>query len=300
MKNHFIPFILLFVLAGTINSYGQYWNLAGNAGTSPSANFLGTTDAKDVLFKTNSTEVMRITNSGQKVGIGTTTPNAKLQVVAANIDFGISSSCTYTGGGTGNNFGIKTAASGSSGGANIGSYSSGASTVQSSVAYGVWGVSSNTSDPTKSYGGYFNSNGGTGIYASGSVAGNFQNGKVIIGNVTTPGSYKLYVESGILTEKVKVALKSSADWADHVFSPDYHLCSISDLKQFILENKHLPGIPSAVELVNEGGFDLAEMDAKLLGRIEELTLYIIQLKSENDDLASKLATLEEAFFASRR
>ncbi|MDN5356162.1 MAG: trimeric autotransporter adhesin [Rikenellaceae bacterium] len=55
------------------------WLLTGNAGTTPGTNFIGTTDAKDLVFKTNSTEIMRIT-SGGNVGIGTTSPAQKLHV----------------------------------------------------------------------------------------------------------------------------------------------------------------------------------------------------------------------------
>jgi hypothetical protein len=100
--------------------------------------------------------------------------------------------------------------------------------------------------------------------------------QVIIGNTTTPGAYKLYVETGILTEKVKVAIKTSANWSDHVFAPGYQLKSINEVDAFIKTNKHLPGVPSATEMVKEG-LDVATMDAKLLEKIEELTMYIIEL-----------------------
>jgi hypothetical protein len=102
------------------------------------------------------------------------------------------------------------------------------------------------------------------------------NGNIIMGNVTTPAGYRLYVETGILTEKVKVAIKTSANWADHVFAPGYKLKSINEVDAFIQTNKHLPGIPSAANMVKEG-LDVAAMDAKLLEKIEELTLYVITL-----------------------
>jgi hypothetical protein len=115
--------------------------------------------------------------------------------------------------------------------------------------------------------------------------------QVIIGNTTTPGGYKLYVEQGILTEKVKVAVKTGANWADHVFAPEYKLKSISEVDAFIKINKHLPGVPSATEMVKEG-LDVAAMDAKLLEKIEELTLYVIELNGQMKKMEMKYDALK--------
>jgi hypothetical protein len=117
-------------------------------------------------------------------------------------------------------------------------------------------------------------------------------GQVKIGNVNTPAGYKLYVETGILTEKVKVAVKTSSDWADYVFDENYRLMPLHLVEQFIGQNKHLPGIASAEEMVKEGN-DLAQTDAKLLAKIEELTLYVIDLKKENRQMQQKIAALEQ-------
>lgn len=108
-------------------------------------------------------------------------------------------------------------------------------------------------------------------------------GKVQIGNVTTPGNYRLYVEKGILTEKVKVAVKTSAQWADHVLSAQYNLMPLNDVEKYIQSNSHLPGIPAAKELVNDG-LDLGDMQAKQMAKIEELTLYLIEIKNRLDEL----------------
>lgn len=106
------------------------------------------------------------------------------------------------------------------------------------------------------------------------------NNNVIMGSVSSlPAGYRLYVDKGILTEKVKVALKTSGDWADHVFKKDYPLMPLSQVEQFIKTNQHLPGIFSAEQMVKEGN-DLAKTDAKLLEKIEELTLYIIELNKK--------------------
>lgn len=107
-------------------------------------------------------------------------------------------------------------------------------------------------------------------------------GRIYIGNtldlpnLLAPDSqYRLLVEGGILTEKVKVAIQGSANWADYVFEEDYELPSLHDVETYIKTNKHLPGIDSAESLV-ENGLDLAEMQAKQMEKIEELTLYVIE------------------------
>lgn len=93
-----------------------------------------------------------------------------------------------------------------------------------------------------------------------------------------PG-YRLYVKDGILTERVKVALVSTSQWADYVFEPDYALMPLEEVRAFIAENCHLPGVPSAAELVDTG-LDVVESDAVLLKKIEELTLYLLKIEAE--------------------
>ncbi|HWB64742.1 MAG TPA: hypothetical protein VG603_14600 [Chitinophagales bacterium] len=114
------------------------------------------------------------------------------------------------------------------------------------------------------------------------IAGNVQ-----IGDVTTPcasGScYSLYVEKGILAERYKCALKSTSDWSDYVFNGNYNLMDMDSLERFIIKNKHLPNVPSAEE-VYKNGIDLGNMDAKLLEKIEELSLYVIELQKEINSL----------------
>ncbi|MFD2603234.1 hypothetical protein [Flavobacterium suzhouense] len=118
-------------------------------------------------------------------------------------------------------------------------------------------------------------------------------GKVRIGasTLTTPDGYKLFVEEGILTEKVKVAVKTTTDWADYVFAPDYGLMPLAEVEKFTKENNHLPNVPSAADMVNNG-LDVAKMDAKLLEKIEELTLYIIEQNKTNDKQAKEIEELK--------
>jgi hypothetical protein len=106
------------------------------------------------------------------------------------------------------------------------------------------------------------------------------NGNIGIGTAS-PGSYKLAVEGMIGGRKIKVT--QQATWADFVFQPDYELPSLRAVDNYIRDNKHLPGIPTAEE-VRKDGLDLGEMNKLLLQKVEELTLYMIEMKKEIDQL----------------
>jgi len=120
------------------------------------------------------------------------------------------------------------------------------------------------------------------------------NGKVGIGTDIdySPSGYRLFVKDGILTEKVKVAVASSSDWADYVFADNYNLKSLDEVAQFIKKHKHLPNVPSAEEVV-EAGIDVAKMDAKLLEKIEELTLYMIDMNKQLQDVKTENKELKK-------
>jgi trimeric autotransporter adhesin len=118
-------------------------------------------------------------------------------------------------------------------------------------------------------------------------------GALLIGPITTaqPAGYKLYVTDGILTEKVKVSLSSTLDWSDYVFDKAYQLKPLEQVEEYINFNKHLPEVPSATEMVATG-LDVAQMDALLLKKIEELTLYMIELKKENEKMKQQILALQ--------
>ena len=105
-----------------------------------------------------------------------------------------------------------------------------------------------------------------------------------------PAGYRLYVKDGILTEKVRVAVKNSSAWSDFVFDKSYRLRSLGEVERFVKDFKHLPGVPSAEDVVNSG-IDVASMDALLLQKIEELTLYIIEIKKVNEKLVKQSEAL---------
>lgn len=116
-------------------------------------------------------------------------------------------------------------------------------------------------------------------------------GNLVIGTGYTylPSGYKLYVTDGICTEKINVQIKT--EWSDYVFSPNYQLPSLFTVEKFIKEHNHLPEIPSAEE-IKESGIDVAIMSELLLKKIEEITLYMIELKKENDLLEARIKQLE--------
>jgi len=121
-------------------------------------------------------------------------------------------------------------------------------------------------------------------------------------NTTKLLSFKPYGYIGILTENPQYALdvngvirakeiKVETGWADFVFDREYRLPSLSEVESHIREHKHLPGIPSEAQ-VKEEGINLAEMQVKLLQKIEELTLYVIEQQKENKQLKSRIELLE--------
>ena len=83
--------------------------------------------------------------------------------------------------------------------------------------------------------------------------------------------------------KVKEAVVKTDVWSDYVLHDDYPLLELSELAEFITKNHHLPDVPSEAQVMEEG-INLGQMDAILLKKIEELTLYVIELKRENEEM----------------
>lgn len=108
----------------------------------------------------------------------------------------------------------------------------------------------------------------------------FLQGNIGIGTQDTRG-YKLAVAGNVIAESVTVKLQSA--WPDYVFKPEYYLPSLKDVKAFIDEHHHLPEMPSEKE-VSKNGLELGQMDRLLTKKIEELTLYMIDLKKDNEKL----------------
>lgn len=120
----------------------------------------------------------------------------------------------------------------------------------------------------------------------------FPDGITVGTGVTIPAgsTYKMAIGGGILTEKVRVATNGTTFWADFVFDKDYKLRSLSEVERYIKANNHLPEIPSTAD-VNKNGIDLAETQALLLQKVEELTLYVIEQNKKIEKLEGKVRKL---------
>jgi hypothetical protein len=114
------------------------------------------------------------------------------------------------------------------------------------------------------------------------------NGNVGVGTTNT-GSFKLAVEGKIGAREVNVTITNP--WPDYVFEPTYDLKSLTEIETYIKENKHLPELPTAKEM-ETNGVQLGEMNMLLLKKIEEMTLLMIELKKELEELKEKSERLE--------
>ena len=73
---------------------------------------------------------------------------------------------------------------------------------------------------------------------------------------------------------------NGSTFPDYVFGPDYDLRSLADLRRFIQKERRLPNFPSAEEVQQQGGHNMTELQLKLLEKIEELTLYTLELEEK--------------------
>ncbi|MDB5012819.1 MAG: hypothetical protein JWQ25_1021 [Daejeonella sp.] len=113
------------------------------------------------------------------------------------------------------------------------------------------------------------------------------------GNLTLPETLKsknIYANGNIWAKEIKVALVNP--WPDFVFSKTHNTISLPDLEKYIQANNHLPNIPSASEVAREG-INLGEMNAKLLQKIEELTLHLIEQNKQLLELKSEVEILKK-------
>jgi hypothetical protein len=215
---------------------------------------IGEWEADDML----SFKASRYNFTNGNVGIGTINPLHKLHVVDGNILI----SRTVNGGAPGSTNGM---------------IMFGSSDVGNGTSYGEWAIE------------YLNNNQeGYGLNFAKAWAAlpgfNYalflgNNGNVGIG--TKNAQSKLTVNGAILCEEVKVI--ADVPDADYVFEKDYNLAPLSEVETFIKENKHLPNIPSAQEF-KDNGYKVGEMDGMLLRKVEELTLYIIELEKQIKEL----------------
>lgn len=129
----------------------------------------------------------------------------------------------------------------------------------------------------------------------GPSAGPGTTGRVAIGTTNTPttiggqniSNYRLFVAGGILADEIRVR----TGWADYVFAADYKLPTLTEVSAFIDENGHLPNVPSAAQ-VEEEGIELGEITRIQQEKIEELTLYMIEMQKQIAALTLRLEAQE--------
>lgn len=205
--------------------------------------------ANPIHLRTAGTDRLTVLGNGN-VGVGTTSPSYKLHVNGSTFTHGLNSSTAIhiyspQAGNTSKRVTINTLVGNN---AYIYNYDEVAQTFHSI-----------------NFGGSHSLNSGITVHG---------NGNVSIGAANM--GEKLEVNGTIRSKKVKV---DANGWPDYVFASDYKLRSLVELEAFIKDNHHLPEVPSAAAIEKEG-LDLGDMDATLMKKVEELTLYMIEMKKE--------------------
>jgi hypothetical protein len=116
-------------------------------------------------------------------------------------------------------------------------------------------------------------------------------GPLQIGNVVAPTDYKVAVNGKVICEELKI--QDAADWPDYVFTNDYELASFDELRHYIETHHHLPNIPSAMQVEAEG-IIVGDMQKRLMEKIEELTLYVLDLEAQSKQMQLEIASLKAA------
>jgi len=180
----------------------------------------------------------------------------------------------------------------------MGLYGLGSGQEYTGNVYGVYGYSTGSNGVGTRIGVYGYASGGATNWAGYFLGSTYISGDLRIGTSTAATGYKLSVNGKIACEEVLV--QDMASWPDYVFKSDYKLMSLEQLEQNIKENGHLPGIPSASEIENNG-LHLGNMQKQVVEKVEELTLYTIEqgkmlqeLKKEIDALKAENASLRKA------
>jgi hypothetical protein len=112
------------------------------------------------------------------------------------------------------------------------------------------------------------------------------NGNAMIGAGNPATGYALSINGKIICTEAKVQVNTA--WPDYVFRKEYKLMPLEELKKFIQQNNHLPNLPPAAE-VEKNGLELGDLMKRLTEKVEELTLYILELKNENAELKNRLS-----------
>ena len=236
----------------------QSWNLMGNTLSNTSGNKLGSVNAYPIRICTNNTDRIYI-DAGGSIGINTTSPLQMLHVVEGNILISASSE----------------RAPGSANGSILFG-----DEPTSTNPYGKWGIEY-VGNEDEGYGLNFWKPYNTGGGFMNNVLFLADNGNVGVGTNEPPAKFS--VNGKVLAKEVHVCTSPDC-WPDYVFGENYKLMNLKELDAYVKANKHLPGVPSANEVEEQGDVDLGQMNAILLEKVEELTRYVIDLQKQIDEM----------------
>jgi len=297
------------------------WQMTGNYNTDPATQFIGTVDNKDLVFKTNNSEVARMKSNGefavhriitdrivspdQVDGTIYFGDNTMIIQTLTNRIYGNPAGNVYKGTGIGANtlpkglhslaagWGCTTDVNATSSvvlGYNLGTNTANTIVIGSGFGNQISGKMNNNLSNSIYLG--CNSNIPTMVITEANGLGT--TGCVGIGMTPNASdnslSYKLVVNGKLGVKEAWVSLGSP--WPDYVFGEDYNLPDLITLKDFVNENNHLPGMPSAEEIALNEKINLGEIQVKSLEKIEELYLYIFKLQTEIESMKMELNSLK--------
>lgn len=266
-------------------------------------------DASDKFnFLSNGTSVLTVDLGTSRVGVGNLTPFAQLDVVGAATAPVISATATYVGSydvigvsafskpADGFGYGVNAT------GGYFGGYFNGDGGAYTGTVRGVYGYCYGTAGSRYGVQGYAYNTGGTAYGVYGSATGNTTENswggyfptktytnELRVGTTSGATGYVACFGGKVIATEVRVQLQP---WPDYVFAKDYDLMSIAELEASIATNQHLPGLPAACD-VEENGLPLGEMQGKVVEKLEEAHLYIIQLQKQIDALNAKIDAIKK-------
>ena len=247
------------------------WTMSGNAGTTPGSQYIGTSDNKDVVFKTNGAERVRLGSSGS--------------IRVNSLAFSNGYRPVYV-----DSTGILRSLDGTLAQWNN-DHLQFASGCPDGFAY-PWTLCGNNIVADQ-FLGTLNEQPLVLVTFESERMRIASDGKIGIGVVPPLGSssiYKLYVAGGIATRDVKVTINT---FNDHVFRPEYSLMPLDELRAYLHRFRHLPGIPSEAEIRSNEGVELGDFQMRMLKVAEEQALYILQLQEQFDRLKAEVAELRK-------
>lgn len=223
-------------------------------------------------FYVNNSEKLRMKANGH-VGIGTSNPGTKLHIVGSGNSIG--------------QFAVQsTAGNTAQMSIRAGSASNLSQVIHSNTGNNKLWIQSARWGLDDSWGLYYTPDGGSNWKVPFSVK---TSGRIVMGSNNDLSSVK--VLGGIC-----VVPNSSQVCPDYVFESDYSLRSIEELEAYLIENKHLPNVKSAKE-IEEEGMNVVDMSYSLLEKVEELSLYIIDMNKRVDELETENEALRKQFEA---